>query len=156
MSIKLFMNKWRNIFISLFVIVWSLAFHYESLRAFYLEPLTQCSLPKIKFLFPPAGWIMFYNVDESYGHARIFGMKGKEGYEINPHEVFRVRTIGFDNIHRGVINAASAKRRAPSFCRQLYRRFPQYESFKVVYTYYPRFVSEPDRRYQELMYKCVE
>ncbi|MDO8580528.1 MAG: hypothetical protein Q7S13_03515, partial [Candidatus Omnitrophota bacterium] len=49
----------RNIFISLFVIVWLGIFHYESTRAFFLEPLFHRPLYKFKFLFPPAGWIMF-------------------------------------------------------------------------------------------------
>ncbi len=49
--------------ITVFVLCWSLVFHYESLRVNYLMPLTHHELPKTPLLFPPAGWIMFVNID---------------------------------------------------------------------------------------------
>ncbi len=150
------MKTWRNRFITVFVILWCVAFHYESVRHFYLQPLIGRTLPKIKFLFPPAGWIMFYRVDEAYGHMRIFGIKGNQNYEIDPHEVFRVRTIGFDNIHRGVISGAASARNSRAFCKQLFRRFDDFDDFKVTYTYYPHFVTEPNLRYQQLLYNCAQ
>jgi len=150
------MKKWRNIFISIFVIVWCLAFHYESVRHFYLEPLAKRSLPKIKFLFPPAGWIMFYRVDSAYGHLRIFGIKNDQGFEIDPHEIFRVRTIGYDNIHRGVIGSAASRRNKEAFCRHLNRRFEDFDNFQVLYSYYPDFINEPNTFHQQALYSCNE
>ena len=117
------MRKMRNIFITIFVIIWCAAFHYESVRHFYLNPLFDRNLPKIKFLFPPAGWIMFFRVDQSYGHLRIFGFKDENIYEIDPHEIFKVRTIGFDNIHRGIIGSAASRRKSQAFCRHLFKHF---------------------------------
>jgi len=150
------MNKWRNRFITVFVILWCLAFHYESVRHFYLQPLFKQSLPKIKFLFPPAGWIMFYRVDNAYGHRQIFGVKGDQTYEIDPHEVFRVRTIGFDNVHRGVVSGAAARRNNRAFCQHLHKRFKDMDDFKIVHTYYPDFIEEPNLRFQQILYGCAE
>jgi len=150
------MKKWRNRFITLFVILWCVAFHYESVRHFYLNPLFDQQLPKIKFLFPPAGWIIFFRVGDSYGHIRIFGIKKDQNYEIDPHEVFRVRTIGYDNIHRGVIGSAASQRNKRSFCQHLIKRFNYYEDFIVAYEYYPDFIAEPHERIQQLLYSCKE
>jgi len=150
------MKKLRNIFITVFVILWCLAFHYESVRFFYLDPLVGRSLPKIKFLFPPAGWIMFYRVDNAYGHIRIFGVKNNQNYEIDPHEIFRVRTIGYDNIHRGVISSAASRRNSHAFCQHLNKRFNDFENFNILYTYYPDFIAEPNVNHQQLLYDCRE
>ena len=150
------MKTWRNRFITVFVILWCVAFHYESVRHFYLQPLIGRILPKIKFLFPPAGWIMFYRVDEAYGHMRIFGIKGNQNYEIDPHEVFRVRTIGYDNIHRGVIGSAASQRNSRQFCQHLTKRFDDYDNFIVAYEYYPDFIAEPHERIQQVLYTCKE
>jgi hypothetical protein len=97
---------------------------------------------------------MFYQVDKAYGYIRIFGMKEDQSYEIDPHEVFRVRTIGFDNIHRGVINAAASQRNSRAFCQHLRKRFKDFDDFKILYTYYPDFIAEPYARYQQLLYGC--
>ena len=148
------MGKWRDRFITFFVILWCLAFHYESVRYFYLQPLLKRPLPKIKFLFPPAGWIMFYHVDSGYAHNRIFGVKNSQSYEIDPHEVFRVRTIGFDNVHRGVVSGAASQRYRYAFCKQLYTRFKGNDNFIIVQDYYPDFVNEPYKRYQQVLYDC--
>ena len=151
------MNKQRNACITIFVILWCLAFHYESVRHFYLEPFFHRSLFKVPFLFPPAGWIMFYQVDETYSHIRIFGFKNGQNYEIDPHEVFRVRTIGFDNIHRGVIGAAASEKNQDAFCKQLFTRFKNnFERFSILYEYYPSFVTDPYKRYQQVFYSCSE
>ena len=149
-------KKWRNKFITLFVILWCLAFHYESVRAFYLEPLLHRSLPKIKFLFPPAGWIMFYNVDNSYAYVRIVGVKDNHTISIDPHEIFRVRTIGFDNIHRGIMGIAAEHRHVPAFCHQLYKRFGNIDYFNVYYIYYPNFADHPYEQYEQLLYTCTD
>lgn len=150
------MKNARNIAITIFVILWSLVFHYESIRHFYLNPLLGHALPKIKFLFPPAGWIMFYRVDESYGNIRVFGYKEGKNYEIDPHEIFRVRTIGFDNIHRGVIGSAASQRNSRAFCAHLNKRFDDFEDFRIIYEHYPHFVAEPNERYQQMLYNCAE
>jgi len=148
------MNKWRNRFITLFVILWCLAFHYESVRHFYLQPLVKQTLPKIKFLFPPAGWIMFYRVDSAYGHRRVFGIKDDQALEIDPHEIFRVRTIGYDNIHRGVISSAASERNKRAFCQHLTKRFKDFDDFKILLTYYPDFITEPNLQHQKFLYSC--
>ena len=148
------MNNWRNRIITVFVILWSLAFHYESIRHFYLEIPFKRHFPKIKFLFPPAGWIMFYHVDAADANVRIFGFKGGQGFEIDPHEVFRVRTIGYDNIHRGVVSAAASNDNKDAFCRQLHRRFKDVDSFRVIYTYYPNFIKDPFEQYEQILYSC--
>ena len=66
---------WRNRVITGFVICWTLLFQYETLRANYLSPLVHRELPKLRLLFPPAGWIMFYNIDPHYGFAEVYGVK---------------------------------------------------------------------------------
>ena len=150
------MKKWRNIFITIFVILWCCAFHYESIRHFYLNPIFDRSLPKIKFLFPPAGWIMFFRVDESYGHLRIFGFKDEKIHEIDPHEIFKVRTIGFDNIHRGVIGSAASRRNRHAFCKHLFKHFDTFDNFRVVYSHYPNYVTNPYESFEQILYACRE
>ena len=63
-SIISFMPR-RTTTITWFVIIWTAVFLYETFRASYLSPLLHRQLPKLPLLFPPAGWIMFYNVDKS-------------------------------------------------------------------------------------------
>src|SRR6185295_8127850 len=100
------MNKsFRNILISIFVIFWILAFHYESIRYFYLQPHFKKTLWKVPYLFPPAGWIMFYNVGDNYGYVQVYGIKDKKIQPIDAHDIFRTRTIGFDNIHRDILSS---------------------------------------------------
>jgi len=99
---------------------------------------------------------MFYRVDHAYGHIRIFGMKDGQNYEIDPHEVFRVRTIGYDNIHRGVIGAAASRRNSRAFCRHLTKRFNNFDDFKILYAHYPDFIADPHLRYQQVLYGCRE
>jgi hypothetical protein len=149
------MHRIRNTIITIFVITWCLAFHYESVRHFYLNPLFGRELPKIKILFPPAGWIMFFQVDEGFGYTQIFGYKDGKLHEIDPHEVFRVRTVGFDNIRRGVIYGAALRRDNRPFCRQLKRRFPAFDKFQVIYHYYPKATSDPLERISQVAYVCT-
>lgn len=99
---------------------------------------------------------MFFRVDEAYGHTQIFGFNDENAFEIDPHEIFRVRTIGYDNIHRGVINGAASSPNYKSFCKQLFRRFKGYDHFRVVTSYYPQFVTKPHERYQRVLYNCTE
>ena len=93
----------RNAAITWFVIAWTLIFQYETLRANYLSPLFRRDLPKLALLFPPAGWIMFFNVDKSYGMAEVYGMRAGQPFLIDPHQIFQTKAIGYDNIHRNML-----------------------------------------------------
>lgn len=144
----------RNIFISTFVIIWLGVFHYESLRAGYLNPLFKRELPKIKFLFPPAGWIMFYRVDRGFGFTEVYGVKNGQIQKIDPHEIFQTRTIMFDNIHRNILSTVADQRYAGTFCPFLKRKFPYFDAFNVVTVYYPDLVKERFERMQRVQYVC--
>ena len=149
-------ERLRNSSITLFVIFWILLFHYESIRYFYLEPLFGKPLPKVKFLFPPAGWIMFYNVDDSYSFVEVYGFRGEKLQLLDPHDIFRTRTIGFDNIHRNVLSSVGDRHLAKSFCRFLNYRFPVFDRFVITSVYYPSITKEPYKRLQEVLYQCSE
>jgi len=144
----------RNVLISMFVVVWLGVFHYESLRAFYLNPLFHRALPKVKFLFPPAGWIMFYHVDDRFGFAEVYGVTRNIPRLIDPHDIFQTRTIMFDNIHRNVLSAAADERYAGSFCRFLERKFPYFDNFFVTAVYYPHLFKDRHEHIQQVKYVC--
>ena len=123
-----------------FVILWTLVFHYETLRANYLSPLVfgpprttaegrplRRQLPKLPLLFPPAGWIMFFNVDQSYGFAEIYGIRGNRPSLLDPHDIIETRSVGYDNIHRNVLIAALSPSTVgtPEQCAELRRVDPQ-------------------------------
>ena len=112
----------RNAAISIFVVLWLFIFHSE--------------LPKFKFLFPPAGWIMFFNVDDTYSHVEVYGKMGGV-HSIDPHDIFRTRTFGFDNIHRNVLSAVGSRENAAAFCQYLAWRLPSCEDFVITLVYYP-------------------
>ena len=131
------MGRLRNLAISIFVVLWTLVFHYESTRLFYLSPLAGRELPKLKFLFPPAGWIMFYNVDETFSHTEVYGLKGEGMTLIDPHDIFETRWVGYDNIRRNVLLSVLDRSSAPQFCTYLRRKFPQYENFAVAHAIWP-------------------
>lgn len=148
------MSLFKKTLISLFVIGWICLFHYESLRHFYLEPLVGHTLPKTKFLFPPAGWIMFFNVDERYGGAQVYGIRSNQPEWIDPHRVFPIRWVGYDNIRRNVLVSVLDERRGRDFCRYLKRKFPEYDEFVVAATYYPSVTRDPATRYRQPVYRC--
>ena len=150
------LTEFRNTFISVFVIIRLLVFNYESIRHFYLEPGVQHPLYKFKFLFPPAGWIMFYQVSDSFGHTEVYGIKGQETRLIDPHEIIRTRTIGYDNIHRNILSAVSDRRVGAMFCRYLKTRFPDFDNFAVMSVWYPAITTEPHKRLQQVDYVCEE
>lgn len=144
----------RNVMISIFVIVWLIVFNYESTRLFYLERWVGHPLPKVKLLFPPAGWVMFYNIGRSYGHAEVYGIKGETVDVIDPHLILRTRAIGYDNINRNALVSVLSADAAQPFCGFLQRRFPHYDRFAVMYVNYPDVAERPwDKRYQ-LAYEC--
>ena len=146
--------KRRNALITCFVIIWPLVFQYETLRHNYLSPLAHRELPKLPLLFPPAGWVMFFNVDRSYGFAEVYGIKGSSPTLLDPHDIFRTKAVGYDNIHRNVLVTVLDSYDAPAFCRFLRRRFPSYEEFAVLAAQYPDIVTEPNRILRGLAYRC--
>lgn len=148
--------KRRNIIISVFVILWTLVFHYESTREFYLEPFLKRELPKIKFLFPPAGWIMFFNIDDQYSYAEIYGISGKDMQLIDPHLILETRTIGFDNIHRNVLSVVFAEGLRGQVCGFLERKFPEFENFIITGVLHPSVTKTPNQRIQKVLYQCRE
>ena len=149
------MNKSsRNILITIFVILWTLIFHYESTRHFYLEPFFGRNLPKLKFLFPPAGWIMFYNVDDSYGLAEVYAVKNNQPTLIDPHRIFETKAVLYDNIHRNVLSTVLASYHRRSFCRFLKRKFPDFDAFLVMEAYYPSMIKTPDKKLYKVEYIC--
>lgn len=147
-------KRQRHFLISLFVIVWTLVFHYESLRHFYLNPFFERPLPKLKLLFPPAGWIMFFNVNNAYGAAEVYGFKAGQRHLIDPHDILRTRAIGYDNIRRNVLSEVLDPSHQSQFCRFLGRRFPAYENFAIVATFYPSLTQKPQTKLYKVMYTC--
>ena len=144
----------RNTTISVFVVCWLLLFGYETLRAGYLSPLAGRRLPKLPLLFPPAGWIMFYNVDRSYGFAEVRGIRAEQPFTLDPHDIFSTRAVGYDNIRRNMLVGVLDAHQGPAFCRYLRRKFPQYDSFDVLYGRYPDLITTPDRVEYQLAYRC--
>lgn len=144
----------RNTLITWFVIGWTLVFQYETLRLGYLSPLFQRELPKLPLLFPPAGWIMFFQVDKSYGFAEVYGIRDGEPVRLDPHDIFETRAVGYDNIHRNVLVGVLYRDRAEPFCRYLARKFPGYDAFAVVYAQYPDVANAPDQILRQVAYRC--
>ncbi len=156
----------HNRAITWFVICWILLFHYESLRANYLNPLLppgprvlavplgRWMLPKWPLLFPPAGWIMFYNVSKPYGFAEVYGLQRGRSVLIDPHAILQTRAVGYDNIHRNVLIGILSEGHAPAFCRYLRRKFTGYDGFVVVYAEYPDPVEQPERILRQVAYRC--
>jgi len=157
----------KNSCISAFVICWLLAYHYMSLKQFYLEPLLKKPLPRVPMLFPPAGWIMFYRVDDQFGEIQVYGIEGAKligrgrdmtvnysaKHLIDQHEIFRTRTVLFDNIKRGLIHGAVARQK--QFCNFLEYRFPFYDGFEIRYIHYPSMTKSPEKRIDRVAYQCL-
>ena len=143
---------YRNTYITIFTVLWILLFHYESVRHFYLSPLFGRELPKFKFLFPPAGWIMFFSVDDSFGNTEVYGVKDGKPQRINPHDILETRTIGFDNIHRNILSRVLYQDKQQAFGKLLKRKFPYFDSFYVTYVRYPSLTKEPFKRIEQIVY----
>ncbi len=139
---------------SLFVIAWLLVFHYETVRYHYLSPLFHRELPKLPLLFPPAGWIMFFRVDETEGRAEVYGLQRGQPVLIDPHNIFTTRFVGYDNIRRNVLVSVLYREQARDFCRFLWRKFPEYEGFLVTYLEYPSVIEHPHQPRRALAYRC--
>lgn len=147
-------QRLRHIVITLFVITWVAVFHYETLRLNYLSPLAGRELPKLKFLYPPAGWIMFFHVDASYGFAEVYGIRGDQPTLLDPHAIFATRAVGYDNIRRNALITVLPAGYTPSFCRYLFRKFPWYDRFVVVYAVHPDVALHPDDIQRQVAYRC--
>ena len=144
----------RHSLISVFVVVWLALFHYESLRALYLNPFFGRNLPKFKFLFPPAGWIMFFNVGEEYSYAEVYGIKNAKPQLIDPHLIFQTRPIGYDNINRNVLSVVLSPEMARPFCGFMKRKFPYFDKIVVTAVQYPHVSQNSLERRQKIWYEC--
>jgi hypothetical protein len=144
----------RQSVITVFVILWLCLFHYVSLRHFYLEPLFRRALPHPKFLFPPAGWIMFFRVGNEFSHVEVLGLHQRALYRIEPHAILPTRYIGFDNVHRGVLGSATSLKQQKFFCRYLQRKFPGYDDFLVTAVVYPPAPEPFMNRRSAVLYQC--
>jgi len=150
-------KSWRNVFISILVVAWLSLFTYETFRGFQLTHIFKDkNLAKTKFLFPPAGWIMFYRIGKSGGFYEVYGLKDNRPQLIDSHDIFRTRTIGYDNLHRGILGSAANRRRAQDFCRFLRFRFPYFDEFVVSGAYLPNPAKNPYGRTDSIQYRCVK
>ncbi len=147
-------KKIRNIFISSFVVLWLCVFHYESLRHFYLQPFFLKPLPKLKFLFPPAGWIMFYSVDDVAVYTEVYGVRNGIAQFIDPHQIIKTRFVGFDMVHRNVLSTVLIPGVRKSFCEVLHKQFPEFEKFIITQIEYPSLMHSRFERYQVPVYQC--
>ena len=138
----------RNKIISVFVTVWLCLFYYESLLFFFPDR------EGIKFLFPPRGWIMFFNVEESYGYAEVHGVKDGRTQLLDPHQILQTRAIGYDNINRNALITVLEEGMSKAFCAYLHRKFPYFERFIVAYAHYPSVTERPFEQLQALAYEC--
>jgi hypothetical protein len=144
----------RNKLISIFVILWLGVFYYESTCYYYLQPLFKRELPRMKFLFPPAGWIMFYNIGDNFGYAEVYGVKDSKPQLIDPHQILETRAIGYDNINRNALVTVLTPGISQSFCPYLQRKFPYFEKFLVTYVEYPHLTEAPFEKQQTVAYEC--
>ena len=146
----------RNAWISACVIAWLSLFCYETLRLNYLSPLVGRELPKTKFLFPPAGWIMFYEVGPREGHVEVYGAHGRTLERIDAHDIFATRWLLYDNIHRNVMVSVLSRPDAEPFCRFLRRKFRDlgYDGFVVAYAECPDVTERPQRWFRQAAYEC--
>lgn len=152
--VKIMSVKLRNCLIMIFVVGWLILFNYESLRQFYLNPLFRKELPKVKLLFPPAGWIMFYQVSPSYGFVEVYATREGLVQQIDPHLILLTRAIGYDNINRNALVAVLEPSIREQFCRFLRRKFPIFDNFSIIYAQYPNLINAPLVKEQRLVYQC--
>ena len=152
--------KRRNTAISVFVVAWTLFFQYQTLRLSYLSPwarrIFQTELPHIPLLFPPAGWIMFYHLDRSYGFAEVYRIEADQRLVlVDPHDIFRTKAVGYDNIRRNVLISVLSRDTAQPFCRYLLWKFLSAPGFAIVYGEYPDVAGQPDFVKRQVAYRCA-
>ncbi len=104
---------------------------------------------------------MFFNVDEQFSRTQVYGLKSLPQnpnqyvpQEIEPHVIFRTRTIGFDNIHRNIMSTVIMEMNQRPFCRYLKMKFPYYDNFVVILVRYPNVVKTPMEHTQQVVYQC--
>jgi len=97
---------------------------------------------------------MFYAVGDEFGNVNVYGKRDDELQLIDPHDIFRTRTIGYDNIHRGILTHVADVRVSRDFCRFLKYRFPSFENFFVSVVYYPSVTKDKYQRRQQTKYQC--
>ena len=154
------MARARKAAIWSFIVVWNAVFLYETFRAFQLEPLlrrlhVQAELPKLPMLFPPAGWIMFYKVENAAGGVEVYGVNKGGRTLIDPHRIFSTRYVLFDNIRRGMMFEAVEPGRQWGFCNYLRRKFPEYADFAVTQYEYPSLTDPSVKKLQADDYTCA-
>lgn len=147
---------WRRRCISFFVIIWLAVFFYESTRMFYLEPWLKRSLPKVKMLYPPAGWIMFYQIGPQFSYAQVYGVMQGRLHPIDPHQILSTRSIGYDNVQRNALISVLDGHMKPAFCGLLKRKFPYMENFIVSHVVLDD-VTKKDGQFDEtVVYQCAQ
>lgn len=97
---------------------------------------------------------MFYNVDESYGYAQVYGIKDGQSQPLDPHQVLQTRAIGYDNIHRNALVTVLTAGVQKPFCGYLHRKFPYFDSFAVTYVNHPSVTDRPFEQQQVIAYQC--
>lgn len=97
---------------------------------------------------------MFYNVDNGYGYAEVYGVKGNQTQWIDPHDILQTRPIGYDNIHRNALVSVLDGQMQGAFCAFLKRKFNTFEAFIVTYSNYPDVVRNRFEKQQAVAYEC--
>lgn len=97
---------------------------------------------------------MFYNVNDSYGFAEVYGVKNGHPQLIDPHQILQTRPIGYDNINRNALSSVLSAGMEQPFCAFLHRKFPYFDNFLVTYVNYPSLIKEPFERQQGIAYEC--
>ncbi len=100
---------------------------------------------------------MFYQVDKSDGYVEVYGVKSEQSQLIDPHDIFRTRTFGYDNVHRGIMGGVGDSDNpavGAQFCRFLNYRFPYFDKFYITAFYHPDMIEKPYDRRQKMLYEC--
>lgn len=128
--------------------VWTLLFHYESLRYCYLEPLFRQYLPKVPFLFPRYGWLMYYKLANAWYSIQVYGVRKDKGPEpIDSHRILTTKPVGYDPIRRNLLTEVVPPKSVPDFCRYLERKFPEYDNFLLMFEGYEPLAPEKSAKF---------
>ena len=97
---------------------------------------------------------MFYNVDDEFLCAEVYGVRKGIPQRLDPHGIFQTRPIGYDNIHRNVLVEVLNPEYFEPFCVFLKRKFPDFDSFLITEVEYPSLTKEPHQRIERAVYQC--
>ena len=97
---------------------------------------------------------MFYNLEDRFGYAEIYGVKDGRPQAIDPHQILQTRAIGYDNIHRNALIGVVSPDLSRPFCVFLERKFPYFDNFMVTYINYPSLTKHPMEQEQTVVYEC--